>query len=294
MQAPICLVFAIVLSVLMMIVRRQIQGTTLIAPWCWALAAVWLVTIVELLGALAGDWPVGQWEAWRFLAAMAALCPGIAVMGAKRPQDRAWKFIVASLWGVLALPAAKVLVLPAANTLTLHPAQSWFLLVLALLGVLNWLPTRFGVAAVLAGAGLLLLLAGYLPVLPAVEGRWRAIGSLTCFVLAQLWVVGRLTLGPGDTPNVRTRLWLEFRDLFGAFWSLRVAERWNAVAAQRDWPMLLGWRGFYGLEPATPEGVCPPDAMEEGDRVLHSLLRRFVDRDWIARRTGGKTAGDEE
>jgi hypothetical protein len=150
------------------------------------------------------------------------------------------------------------------------------------------------VAAVLAGAGLLLLLAGYLPLLPAVAGQLRVSGALACFLLAQLWVVGRLTLGPAAPPSSRTRVWLEFRDLFGAFWSLRVAERWNDVAAQRQWPMLLGWRGFYGLEPATPEGICPPDAMEEGDRVLHSLLRRFVSRDWIARRAGGEVDGDED
>jgi hypothetical protein len=280
----------------MTVIRRYLSGTTLVAPWLWALLAIWLIPAVELLGTLAGNWPAGQWDAWRFIAGTAALCPGIAVMGAKRPQDRAWKFIVASLWGVLALPAAKVLVLPAANTLTLHPAQAWFLLALVSLGVLNWLPTRFGVAALLAGAGLLLLLAGHLPLLPTVDGPVRSTGSLACFLIAQLWVVSRLTSGATTTPDPRTRLWLEFRDLFGAFWSLRVAERWNAVAAERHWPMLLGWRGFYGLEPATPEGVCPPDGMEEGDRALHSLLRRFVDREWIARRTGGgpTAAADDE
>ena len=308
MHGLVCLGITIVLTGLMWVIRRHLRATTLLAPWTWALLAVWTITAVELFGAtLGGSWPPGRWDAWRFIASTAALCPGIAVMGAKRPQDRAWKFIVASLWGVLALPAAKVLVLPTANSLTLHPAQSWFLLALVIMSLLNWLPTRFGVAAVLGCAGLVLLLSAHLPFVSphlvsssldsvgaldssgaldslGAAGKGRAVAGLSCFLAAALWVVWRLARGLPNVADPRTRLWIEFRDLFGAFWSLRVAERWNGVAAERQWPMLLGWRGFQGMEPATPEGGAPLDALHDGDRTFHSLLRRFVDRDWIAQR----------
>jgi hypothetical protein len=283
----LCLLLALILTGLLGTILRWVRGTTLLAPWMWALLAVWMIASVELLGVTVGsDWSEGRRDAWRFLAGTAALCPGIAVMGAKRPQDRAWKFIVGSLWGVLALPAAKVLVLPTANSLALHPAQSWFLLALVVMGLLNWLPTRFGVAAVFGCVGCLLLLANHLPLLPALAGRARVLACLVCLVLAGCWTTWRLVRGLPGVGDARTRLWIEFRDLFGAFWSLRVAERWNAVASEREWPMVLGWRGFQCMEPATPEGVAPAEAFPEGDRTLHSLLRRFVDREWIAERGG--------
>ena len=39
-----------------------------------------------------------------FAAAMIVFCPAMALLGAKRPQDKPWQLIVLSLWGILALP----------------------------------------------------------------------------------------------------------------------------------------------------------------------------------------------
>ncbi|MCO6459459.1 MAG: hypothetical protein J5I93_29455, partial [Pirellulaceae bacterium] len=151
----VCGSLALTISLLLLALLRPLRGTTLVAPWAWTLLAAWTVAAVELAAVTVGrDWSAGELTAWRFLAATAALCPGMAVLGAKRPQDRAWSFIVAALWGMLGLPALKVLLLPAVATLSLHPAQSWFLAVLGVAPVVNWLPTRYWLSALLVGAGL--------------------------------------------------------------------------------------------------------------------------------------------
>src|SRR6185295_15343995 len=82
-----------------------LRGTTLVAPWAWSALATLTVAGSEVAAGLAGD--LASWIVpLRFMAAMSAFCPIMAVLGAKRPQDRAWQFIVLSLWAVLCLPAA--------------------------------------------------------------------------------------------------------------------------------------------------------------------------------------------
>jgi hypothetical protein len=88
---------------------RKLRGTTLVGSQVWlgtclvAVAAVdiWQTLAVERANASAA-------EPLRFFAATLTFCPLMALMGAKRPQDRAWHFIVLSLWVVLALPAMHV------------------------------------------------------------------------------------------------------------------------------------------------------------------------------------------
>ena len=82
---------------------KGLHGSTLFAPCCWAALAWLAVTATELaIISIAGS------AAWadqaRFVAAVSTFCPTVALLGAKRPQDRAWQAIVLSLWCVLALP----------------------------------------------------------------------------------------------------------------------------------------------------------------------------------------------
>src|SRR5688572_13251151 len=81
---------------------RSLEGSTLRARWYWTLAA--LTALAAGAAATLYD-SHAEWLAHvRYLAAVATLCPSVAVLGAKRPQDRGWQFIVASLWLVAALP----------------------------------------------------------------------------------------------------------------------------------------------------------------------------------------------
>ncbi len=311
--------------------RTALRGTTLLAAWNWSLLALGAIGVVEVAArSILRAWPPESLDACRFLAATLALCPGMAVLGAKRPQDRAWKFIVGALWGILILPAARVLLLPSVATLAVHAAQSWFLLVLILLVVINWLPTRFWLSAMGTGAGLVCLLLDYLPLaapwirslvgsLPGDfgvpdSGRRSLIG-LACLLVAALWATlqafrsrsairrrsaseraengraenGRaengLTMSGQAADAPRSHLWREFRDLFGAFWALRVAERFNALRGRQHGPLVLGWRRFYNPDAGANAPSLPVDVATGVDQNFHSLLRRFVDRRWIADHT---------
>ena len=103
-------------------------------------------------------------EPLRFIAAVATFCPSISLLGAKRPQDGMWNFIVLTLWGMLALPAAEVFFLQRGQTLEVNDLRAWFLWGLIVTGTVNLLPTRMWLYGLLYGCAQTVLLAEYLPV----------------------------------------------------------------------------------------------------------------------------------
>src|SRR5262249_46078520 len=118
----------------------------------------------ELLIALAvGDRAAPWQDSLRFIAAAATFCPLVALLGGKRPQDRAWQWIVLSFLVILALPAAQFLLLSPGQPMSMHAVWSWFLVVLVFVQLSNHLPTRFAPAVILLVAGQTALLWRYLP-----------------------------------------------------------------------------------------------------------------------------------
>src|SRR5262245_4046075 len=88
--------------------RRKLAGTTLIAPWCWAMFSLAVVAGSETICRSQSVAPSTAWLSHiRYLAATTTFCPFMALLGAKRPQNRAWQFIVLALLTVLALPAVE-------------------------------------------------------------------------------------------------------------------------------------------------------------------------------------------
>ena len=182
-----------------LVVRRaRLAGTTLQAPIAWlvvALACVGCQLTVELQYGFEDE----SWIApLRFVAATSMYCPVMAVLGAKRPQNRAWQFVVLSLWAVLVLPAAKYVAFWSSTTFELHPARSWFLLILIVVGLVNFLPTRFWPAATLFAGGQVLLLGGSLPF----GGDWFAAERLVGFFLI---VAATLLITCGFPPTKASR-----------------------------------------------------------------------------------------
>ncbi len=78
------------------------------------------------------------------------------------------------------------------------------------------------------------------------------------------------------------RVWLDFRDLYGAAWGLRVMERMNASAAMYGWPVQLTWSGFIPRDAAAADEEVPPIVADS----MRTLLRRFVSPEWIDARLG--------
>ena len=260
--------------------RQRLRGTTLSAAWCWALASVCSIAATTVLSATTlQDSPVKLRQALFFAAAMTTFCPLMAVLGAKRPQHRAWQWIVLALWVVLALPSGEWLLFNRGGEI--HAARSWFLAILIGLGSINYLPTRFWLASLLFAAGELVLVAPFLPgsssaapPLPHV-----ALGLLVAALAAAAWLTPRRVRGPEPLDCA----WRDFRDLFGMVWALRVTERLNFIADQNQWQVRLRWSGFQEVNVDKP---TPMSAEERGQitKNLRSRLLPFVSADWIAER----------
>ena len=295
--------------------RRRLAGTTLLAPWWWSLAALGSVLGTELIIiATWGDSAESQrWiEPTRYIAQVTMLCPAIALLGAKRPQDRAWQLIVLSLWAILALPAATALLFPRA-VFQISPVWSWFLLALIAIGVLNYLPTRFWPACLVLGAAQTLLLWRHLPRPQTAALRHADLAGFsrsgqialtlvligTAILLAQ-WIAARYrrkyfvaAAGQPCTESLDV-LWLDFRDSFGALWGLRVAERVNTVLARQDCKIELRWSGWHCLPSnqngsnSGPPTAIPPESAAVVATTATSILRRFVSAEWIDSRICAK------
>lgn len=278
---------------------RRAGGTTIAAAGWWALLAVAAVTLAGWSAARATAEMPAVWAGpAQFAAAVTTFCPAMAVLGAKRPQHRAWQFVVLTLWVVLALPAAEAWLLRSSGQVEVRDARGWFLVILAILSVVNYLPTRYACAALLAGAGQALLLAGELPAVRYPLGTGGVAAALALWLLALLLVVA------GMPPRARgarceQRCWLDFRDTFGALWALRVAERLNVAARRHRWGIEIHWRGVMPADrqrdTAAPQEVAgqadPADLAEDDNRdeqamrrSLRALLLRFVSPAWIAAR----------
>jgi hypothetical protein len=258
-------------------VRRAILETTLTSAWWWSLAALvsWsAASLLQLSSPL------------RFAAIAMSFCPAVALIGAKRPQHLAWNFVVVSLWAIVILPSAENLLLHPGRPVEVGDARGWFLWLLILLAPINYVPTRHWLAAILLAAGQVAALGPYLPLLrnvsdqiPLSIGFPLAVSAMFAAYLRSLAAPARHTL-PYDN------LWLDFRNSFGLFWSLRVQERINAAARRYHWPFELAWSGFRGKVDGAPLAAVDPAIEPALRRALKGLLRRFVSNRWIAQRTG--------
>ncbi|MBC7857084.1 MAG: hypothetical protein IAF94_26945, partial [Pirellulaceae bacterium] len=201
-----------------------------------------------------------------------------------RPQHLAWNFVVLALWGIVSLSALTALVMQRSDRFILGDARAWLLWVLILMGLINYLPTRNWVTALLVALGQVILFAPHLPLLRGTLwlANLPAGPSLALFVFAvALAFVGRASQPVPDgleRPSYKfDRLWLDFRDSFGLLWGLRLQERVNAASTAAKWEVELNWNGF-------PSKGIPAQHREALRQAMTGLLRRFVSHEWIAAR----------
>jgi hypothetical protein len=278
MASTLCGVLTVVL---ILILLRELRGTTLTAALWWAAIAVAAIATVEFVDVDGSTFfTTGSKMTLRYVAAITTFCPMMAVLGAKRPQHGAWQLIVLSLWCVLALPAAESYFVRRGAAVQIHDARGWFLWILLVTGCLNYLGTRHGLAVLLAAIGQLILLGEHLPVWRRPVTSAGVAAAMTLFLGAALlvWIRCENRFGLRRQRNLPANpndAWTAFRNLFGTFWALRIMERFNAQARLNHWSVELG---YYGLRPAA---ATAGNLAGEPRQFLRSLLSRFVAKDWL-------------
>lgn len=189
-------------------------------------------------------WAIVSWIAWGttlerstsddfFLVAFCLTgAAGVAVLGARRPHDRAWNAVVLGLLFVLLLPLAERYIIGAQSSDTL---RRMFVAGVLAISVFNYLPTRFGVAA--GCVGLAALNHFVTSPTPSFVSTWNQ-GSgtrLLIFLTPLTAYLAVLATGSGrDRLDPLSRQWLRFRDAYGFVWGQRVREQFNHAAARRS------------------------------------------------------------
>ena len=273
----------------------NLRAATLRAPLVWAWIA-WLY--LNYLGHGANK--PSDYET--YTAAVLSIAPLLAVLGAKRPQNGAWQFIVLTLVAVLLLPVGQGWAYGDAVP-HVHGLFQWLIAAHILLAVANYFATRFRGSALVYAVGAVLSAGKFLPVLVD-YGSAGVYWALLCFPLSILGAAA-IVWRSSRAPSGLQHLWLDFRDAYGAVWALRVAERLNAAARMHRWPVEFTWSGILVTDGAntTSSGNARPSeaALEQLDpavrhrveRELRSLLRRFVSHEWIVKRLGSREVGVE-
>ena len=279
-----CVIIAFSMSclilILLFIMRQRMVGTTLTGPCSWAIAAVLAISSVEVfvrwlvVDLLAGD-------ALRHAAAVMTLCPALSLLGARRPHDMAWHFVVVGFWFVCVLPAAEAYWIKGGPSLEIQPVWSVLVGGGILLGLVNRLPTRFWLSAVLFAAGQALLFGGRLMFGEAVHYP-RFVGANVCFFLAGFTGLCVWWYRSERIPGSQ-RLWYDFRNAYGWLWSARLADRVKDMSVRKQWDVSVHW---YGLRSGSEElGENGASEVEDGVILaMRGILRRFVSEDWISQR----------
>jgi hypothetical protein len=229
-----------------------------------------------------------------YLSVLATFAALISVLNARTPGGAAWAILMALLMLVFLIPwlqgpgmARKAQGL---NRLRLDAPWSVFYGLVVVAGITNYLPTRYGPAAVGLGLGLVCeffaLTRSDLRL--AHGGRLWSVFPWTLAV--SIWTARGLAGRGGPTANGLEATWVWFRDHWGVVWALRVQDRFNSTAGSLNWPIRLGW---YGMLPAP--GIGGEEAAEAAilaEPTLRSLLRRFAREDRLAAAARGDASSN--
>jgi hypothetical protein len=258
----VCLVASVVLLIFLtgayplVVAFRANRWTSLVHAVGWAVLA-WLAWVGVI--AIATVWPEMAATA-RYGGLCLIGCAGVAVLGARRPGVEAWNFVVAGLLAVLLLVWAEGVLI--GGELRWSPIRLIFLGGVLAVGVINYLPTRQALAALLLGTGCGLECGA----LGAGTGaNWASVGDLVLSLVP--WAALAAARSRSATSEL-DRLWLDFRDRFGLVWGQRLREQFNRSMVHAGLPYQMGWRGIASLR-GTPQS----DA--EARLILASLMKRF-------------------
>lgn len=251
----------------------RLRHTTLVAPLGWGVVAAAMLILA--------DWVENPFV--EYAAAVLLIAPTLALLGAKRPQNGAWQFIVLTLVCVLLLPAFQGLAFGDARP-HVHMLFRWLIAAHIFIGAVNYLPTRYAGPAVVFATAQSFLALRFLPGVDVgkhslVHAAPVLAGSVGLFI-ALLWVK-LSSQSSSRVPAGLERVWRDFRDAYGLVWGLRIAERLNASAQKHGWPVEFTWGGMLLRDSAA---ALDAETQHRVERELRSHLRRFVSHAWIVAR----------
>jgi hypothetical protein len=249
-------------------------GIAIVAGLVPVLTAWWANRRTSLQGATL--WSLVAWLTWSgplgceaspdlvFIALAVTGGAGVAVLGARRPHVFAWNFVVLGLVSVLILPLAERWVIGARS---LDALRLTFLAGTLVVGIGNYLPTRFALAAI---AGLLVGGGWFAILLEPSYAEWTPFFVTLRIATAVVpWMA--LVTPARPTGDEFGNLWRSFRDRFGFVWGERTREQFNRAAENAGLPIRLGWFGVCGTG-SDAEMVQAVD-------LFRRLSRRFDESD---------------
>ena len=268
-----------------------VRGSTAV-PAAWWAAAACLAFAAESGGrAFAAADPAGS-ARLRLVVLALAVCPAMSLLGAKRPQHGVWQLIVATLAVVLAMPALSAWLVRPGSLPDVHMLERSFLVLLALVGWMNFVGTRNGLSATLVTAGMLAVMRPFWPwvetdaalpqdTIDCLGACLVGLGALLAAARAAVASRRAAAHSPGATAGPARLIdpaFLALRETLGAAWALRIAERFDAIATGRGWPCRLS---FHGLD----AGGDPLNTSWHRDalRAFRALAHRFVTDGWLVR-----------
>ena len=280
---------------------KRLRQTTLPTATWWAMGGLVIAIVAQSIELANPDQANGWVDLGWYFAAVVLLCPGIAVLGARRPGASVWAFFVL-------LPLVLVLMWPAvASFQVARPAEPIEIEVPALLGfglVLimsggNYFGTRYTMSTFYYAGAIVLLVVPMSVASPDFfpeRSTSRFIASLG-FLLAISETNRRSKAESDDEISRFDVLWFDFMDSFGMVWAKRVMDRVNESARHEKWAMHLELHGFVPIA----ESPSADELLHTEKRIEHTfrwLLKRFVDPEWIDARlqepTAGQALSDEE
>ena len=271
---------------------RGVRHTSLTAAAAWAIWFQATLTVTTIATLANGRVPPGIRDQLWYLTAVSALCPFVAVLGARRSRLLEWSlFIVLPLIVVLEWsPLAQLTGCWNGQRLELElpTVVGYGLVMLMCLGTYFFNSGRFSTAVgVWTSSWSLFVFATLMaPSKQVVRDGNSQIDNLAIAIM-QLMFWGIVGVAAKNAPRHFgwNRVWMDFRDWFGVAWATRLSARINEVAVREQWPWRLshaGWRSASG------EGLPaePPVNDPRVEQTCCWLLKPFVDPKWIDERLG--------
>jgi len=262
-------------------IRNRLSGTTLIAPHTWGILSATAVTACTVSR---GDIPENSIA---YLAAISTCLPTVALLGAKKPQNVAWQWIVAGLWIILSIPGFNAII-HGQGIVEIGSIWGSLLVVLIFLPVGNYWATRYRLSALLFAfaQAVLFIECGILQIGQVQQATEAAISvRLDTLSIAVALVAMLLARSAPHRHAIRTtvplaRAWYEFSELYGILWSKRVGDRVAQLSATSEPHAALHPDQWISHPAAASETGEMPTEMEG---TLRNLLLRFVSSKWIDR-----------